>query len=340
MPKSVLTSSEFQEQLPSDEVAPNGASDAPAQDSDETPDEEVQSKYFAGIFPGKEEPIDRELGQILITLEKQLGMPLWLLMLKDGRNGEFDPMEGWLEESFRTCRHDFPANETVALLIHSGGGQGDVAYQIASLLQRHCNGFIAIIPQYAKSAATLLALGANEIWLADSAQLGPVDVQIRDDEREEDLSALDEVQSLERLHAFSLEAVDRTLLALKGRTKKKDSTLLPMALDFTANLMRPLFEKIDAVHYTQMDRALQEAEDYAVRLLMVVNGSIRKSERIAHTLLARYPTHRFIINPHEAKGIGLPVKYPLSDEIEGVLEALAPYLGVTTAVGKVQEVTG
>jgi ClpP class serine protease len=33
------------------------------------------------------------------------------------------------------------------------------------LLKRHCGGFVAVVPRYAKSAATLLALGADEIIL-------------------------------------------------------------------------------------------------------------------------------------------------------------------------------
>lgn len=71
------------------------------------------------------------------------------------------------------------------------------AYELAMLLRRHCGGFDAIIPRRAKSAATLLSLGADSIYMNDHAELGPLDFQVFDRDREELLSGLDEVQSLE-----------------------------------------------------------------------------------------------------------------------------------------------
>lgn len=109
--------------------------------------------------------------------------------------------------------------------------------------------------------------GATNLYLGKMAELGPLDVQVFDPDREGHASALDEVQALERLQAFSLEAFDRTMLLLVGKTGKKVETLLPMTLKYVTDLMRPLLEKIDAVHYTQMSRALKVAEEYAIRLL-------------------------------------------------------------------------
>jgi len=47
------------------------------------------------------------------------------------------------------------------------------------------------VPRYAKSAATLLALGADRILLGKFAEIGPLDAQFDDPEREYRLSALD-----------------------------------------------------------------------------------------------------------------------------------------------------
>ncbi len=49
------------------------------------------------------------------------------------------------------------------LVIDSGGGYAQAAFQIANLFRRHAGGFTAVVPRYAKSAATLLTLGADEI---------------------------------------------------------------------------------------------------------------------------------------------------------------------------------
>src|SRR3954464_1318288 len=106
-----------------------------------------------------------------------------------------------IEDSIDTL----PQGSPVALVIHSPGGEARAAYQLATILRKHCGSFVAVVPRYAKSAATLLSLGASRILLGRCAELGPRDAQWEDPEREEHLSALDEVQALERLQAAALE---------------------------------------------------------------------------------------------------------------------------------------
>jgi membrane-bound ClpP family serine protease len=130
--------------------------------------------------------------------------------------------------TFFAARHGaLVRGQKIALLIDSPGGQAEASYELATLLQRHCGGFVAVIPRRAKSAATLLTLGADEIIMNTHAELGPLDVQLYDADREEAFSGLDEVQSLERLEAFAMGCVDRLMLLLLQRTRKKTKTLLP-----------------------------------------------------------------------------------------------------------------
>lgn len=82
---------------------------------------------------------------------------------------------------FNKIIRKYPKNcERLALLIESGGGDIDIASKIVKLLRTYCKSYVAIIPFYAKSAATLLAVGADEIVMCKSGELGPVDPQIRD----------------------------------------------------------------------------------------------------------------------------------------------------------------
>lgn len=66
---------------------------------------------------------------------------------------------------FFRAQDSLPKKEKIALVIESPGGSAKSAFQLAMLLKRHCGGFVAVVPRYAKSAATLLALGADEIIL-------------------------------------------------------------------------------------------------------------------------------------------------------------------------------
>jgi hypothetical protein len=66
----------------------------------------------------------------------------------------------------------------IDFLIVSLGGDPMVAWRIMSLIRERVDTVSVLIPQSAYSAATLLALGANEIIMHPNGHLGPVDMQI------------------------------------------------------------------------------------------------------------------------------------------------------------------
>jgi hypothetical protein len=65
----------------------------------------------------------------------------------------------------------------VGLLIHTSGGYFQPVMQIAKAVQRHGN-VTAIVPYYALSGGTLIALAAKSVQLWPHASLGPVDPQV------------------------------------------------------------------------------------------------------------------------------------------------------------------
>lgn len=261
-------------------------------------------------------------------------MPLWLFIHGQERDSS------QINEHTRDCFHQFkcsqPRGQRVALLIDSPGGSAKHAYQIATLLRRHCGGFVAVVPRYAKSAGTLLALGGAEIRMGDHAELGPLDAQLFDEESEEWRSALDEFQALERLNAFALEVADRSMMLLLRRTGKKLDTLLPKILHFAADMTKPLLDKTDPVRYTTASRALKIAEEYATRLLQPKYPTTR-AQQIARHLVEKYPDHGFVIDRQEAETIGLKTE-PFTDAQEAIADRLVPFLGKSTIMGRLIEV--
>lgn len=63
-------------------------------------------------------------------------------------------------------------------LIVSLGGDPMVAWRIMSLVRERVDKVAVLVPQSAYSAATLLALGADEIIMHPNSHLGPIDMQI------------------------------------------------------------------------------------------------------------------------------------------------------------------
>ena len=66
------------------------------------------------------------------------------------------------------------------LMIHTLGGSGETAEKVVELCRKHCKGeFRVIVPNMAKSAGTLIALGADKIVMGFCSELGPIDPQIQ-----------------------------------------------------------------------------------------------------------------------------------------------------------------
>jgi ClpP class serine protease len=64
------------------------------------------------------------------------------------------------------------------LIIDSPGGEGTVAEKIIELCRAYCSEFRVIVPNRAKSAATIIALGSDEIVMGYCSELGPIDAQV------------------------------------------------------------------------------------------------------------------------------------------------------------------
>ena len=81
------------------------------------------------------------------------------------------------EELLRIIRLT-PEEQPIDLIIHTPGGIALAATQIAFALKAHKGKTTVMVPHYAMSGGTLIALAADEILMDPNAVLGPVDPQI------------------------------------------------------------------------------------------------------------------------------------------------------------------
>ncbi len=85
-----------------------------------------------------------------------------------------------IEDSERVLRaiRMTPDSMPIDFIIHTPGGLALAATQIANALAKHKAPVRVIVPHYAMSGGTLIALAADEIIMDENAVLGPVDPQI------------------------------------------------------------------------------------------------------------------------------------------------------------------
>lgn len=87
----------------------------------------------------------------------------------------FPPNMTYLEELIFDC----DTNKPLHLLLASPGGDGETAIRMVRSMQTRCSELTVIVPDMAKSAATLLCLGADRILMGPAGDLGPVDPQFQ-----------------------------------------------------------------------------------------------------------------------------------------------------------------
>lgn len=110
--------------------------------------------------------LEKELNSKVIVYTASLTHPLAMIMSQD-----IPPFEDLLRSAGK-------ADEGY-LMINSAGGDGNVAEKLIMMCrQRFSKSFKVIVPNFAKSAATMIALGSDKILMGYLAELGPIDPQL------------------------------------------------------------------------------------------------------------------------------------------------------------------
>lgn len=80
--------------------------------------------------------------------------------------------------AFMEVVHGLPKEVPIDLIMHSPGGTAEAAEAIVEYLRGRFPGLRVIVPIAAMSAATMMAMAADEIVMGAHSQLGPIDPQI------------------------------------------------------------------------------------------------------------------------------------------------------------------
>jgi hypothetical protein len=219
-------------------------------------------------------------------------------------------------------RREFENLDTLELLLHSPGGHADLAYQLMKYFRRKAKTVNVIVPFAAKSAATLMCLGADAVFMGQFAELGPLDVQIEDpvEKGAEPVSPIDDFKSMEFLREYAVELLDYFTLNLVKRYGISLKDAIPHSTACATGLVGRLYEKIDPLEVGGHRRSLAIGEEYAKRLLTLVKNPNHKA--IVEKLVWSYPSHDFAVDFDEALELGLPVKHLDGAQDDALIDGL------------------
>ncbi len=85
---------------------------------------------------------------------------------------------------FAELLHSVPQGSEVDLLLHTNGGDIDASEKLMAMVRSRTGtaNVRVIVPDAAKSAGTLIAIGADKIVMSDTSELGPIDPQFSFDD--------------------------------------------------------------------------------------------------------------------------------------------------------------
>ncbi len=205
---------------------------------------------------------------------------------------------------------DHPARRNSVMFLTTHGGQADQAYRIARLLQTITEKFYLCVPTHCKSAGTLIALGANEIFMQSVSELGPLDVQLRRrDEIGQRRSGMVVRTALDGLAEETFKVFEQAMLRItvsSGFTISFD-VASRVASEIATGVMAPVYAQVDPESLGNDLRDLSVATAYGERL--VEHGGNATNETV-RKLVEDYPTHEFIIDREEVRNIFKTVREP------------------------------
>jgi ClpP class serine protease len=139
-----------------------------------------------------------------------------------------------------------PDTVPIDLVVHTPGGLVLASEQIARALHKHPAKVTVLVPHYAMSGGTLLALAADEIVMDENAVLGPVDPQIGQWPAASIIKVA-ESKPIERVNDETLILAD---LSRKAMTQIKEFVLIKLLDDFPADRANELADKLSSGQWT------------------------------------------------------------------------------------------
>lgn len=204
----------------------------------------------------------------------------------------------------------------VALFIYTAGGDTMAAYGIANLVRQYADAYSVLIPYKALSAGTLIALGANKIFMTRGGILSPIDPSVQ--------SALGPrvshpaMPSIQVVVPVSVEDSSGFHRLAKDEWKLNDANLSE-AFKALAGNVHPL--ALGAVH-----RAREQIAFLATNLLSYHIKSEPEVAKIVNALTKERFSHGYLIGKKEAKNVlGLPIQDENQELEEKMSELFAHY---------------
>jgi len=179
--------------------------------------------------------------------------------------------------------------DKIDLFLHSYGGAVDTPYKVVMLIREFCKNFSVIVPFSAKSAASMIVLGADEVVMGPISELGPIDPLVKHPSYKDFWIP---VQALRCCFEYIEEM-------FYNSSNPEVSEII----------INSVLSKLDPWLIGDYEKALKASKQYAESLLSkyMLKDNQDKIQSVTHNLTTGYFSHGYPIGRQEAKEMGLSV---------------------------------
>lgn len=245
---------------------------------------------------GKEEPSTQQLQENLVSTPPKEGW-LYLILPNVIRPNDVRLVKDAIKNA--------TAN-SLNIVIDSGGGDAYSAVKIIRILRSRFKLIYGFVPRQAMSAATLMLLGTNKIYMGEESQLGPLDLPIEHPADGSTISALDKVNTLNNLGATVISIADEMFTTMRDKLKNGEKIgkveAVRLAMQTATELVKPIASQIDPYQLQEATRSLRIGQYYAFDLLStaMMMDDYKKAFSTATKFVHSYPDHSYAIFKEEA----------------------------------------
>ncbi len=193
--------------------------------------------------------------------------------------------------------------DVLFLVIESYGGDPLAAVQIIRFLQGRFGKINIIVPDFAMSAATLMALGGDAIYMQRKSVLGPLDLQVEHPKGGNQISILDIRDML-----YSFNNMSQSMQADYYSTYRKQAGLsrkdaIALSIESVSKFFNPILEQIDPIYLQKALRETQLSYSYGEQLLSerMMKDNIPQVDQTLTSLISNFTSHGYGISPKEAR---------------------------------------
>jgi|SRR6516164_242901 hypothetical protein len=193
------------------------------------------------------------------------------------------------------------------IFLCSNGGSGTVPWRLVSLFREFAERIAVLVPYKAYSAATMLALGADEIVMGPFAEMGPIDPTVTNEYNPVDPATQQKI-------GISVEDVKAYVGFVKETVGIRHEDELVKAIEILASKVHPLA-------LGNVERFISQSRLIARKILlthMSAETSKHEMDEIIETLASKLYFHGHPINRKEARE---ELKLKVAEKVPPELEA-------------------